>query len=81
VSASPQFKRANLGQLVRPEDFRRSLHKMISIKDEEFDRLAQFTEAYEDSFTEAGIKEGSLEHASVIMVLTAFSHALFERIY
>jgi hypothetical protein len=78
VSAT-RYERADISKLVRPEDFRRSLLKMLTMPRDQFQRYAQFTQVYDDCFTEAGYKEPDREVA--VTVLAAFSHALFERVY
>lgn len=74
-------KRANLGQLVRPADFRRSLQKVIAMRPEEFIEVSEFTHQYSDALIEAGYRTGTMEREAIECVLVAFSHAAFERVY
>jgi hypothetical protein len=79
--AQPKEKKADLGQLVRPEDFRRSLQKVIAMRPEEFVSAADFTRKYSDSLIEAGYRTGTNEREAIECVLVAISHAMFERVY
>ena len=79
--SATQYERADLSKLVRPEDFRRALLKMISMPRDEFRRRSKFVESYSDSFNEVGYKEDSPDREVAVMVLAAFSYALFERVY
>jgi hypothetical protein len=79
--STPQFARSDLSKLVRPDDFRRSLAKMIAEPRDAFERHAKFTQAYEDSFIEAGYSKESIEHEVARTVLAAFNFALFEKVY
>jgi hypothetical protein len=80
VSAT-RYERADISKLVRPEDFRRSLLKMITLPRNEFMHYAKFLDTYNDCFLEAGYKEDSPDREVAVTVLAAFSHALFERVY
>ena len=77
--AATGFKHADLSQLVKPDEFRRALAKIIGMSVVDFERASKFTEAYADSFTEAGYAPDSLERHAAIASLTAFNHALFEK--
>jgi hypothetical protein len=79
--AQPKEKKADIGQLVRPEDFRRSLQKVIAMRPEEFVAASTFTRKYSDSLIEAGYRAGTNERDAIECVLVAFSHAMFERVY
>jgi hypothetical protein len=79
--SATQYQRADLVKLVRPEDFRRSLLKMVGMPRDQFARCSKFTAAYADAFNEIGYKEDSPDREVAVIVLAAFSHALFEKVY
>ena len=79
--STTRYERADLSKLVRPEDFRRALLKMITSPRDEFGRYSRFTDTYNDAFLEAGYKEDSPDREVAVTVLAAFSYALFEKVY
>ena len=78
---SPAYERADLSKLVRPEDFRRALNKMLTEPRDTFERHAKFTEVYSDALVEAGYKRNSTDYEVARTVLAAFNFGLFEHIY